>query len=258
MENIIYNILYIIIYSFLGWCCEVIYCYIIDHKFTNRGFLNGPLCPVYGFGAFFVLTFLDMYKNNVILVFILGIIITSVLEYITSFLLEAIFHTKWWDYSKHKFNIHGRVCLLNSTLFGILSVILVEFINPIIVDFVSKFPEKIVFIVTIILLALIAIDFVVTVQAMIKLNSKLHNLQDLSKEFEEFGISFIDKTEKELELTMSKFKREANLKEEMLNRAKSLRRNNILQRRLLKAFPNMKHKRYNELLQKLRKEDKLK
>ncbi|MDU2827420.1 MAG: putative ABC transporter permease, partial [Clostridium perfringens] len=166
--------------------------------------------------------------------------------------------TKWWDYSKHKFNIHGRVCLLNSTLFGILSVILVEFINPIIVDFVSKFPEKIVFIVTIILAALIVIDFVVTVQAMIKLNSKLHNLQDLSKEFEEFGISFIDKTEKELELTMNKFKREANLKEEMLNRAKSLRRNNILQRRLLKAFPNMKHKRYNELLQKLRKEDKLK
>ena len=242
MENIIYNILYIIIYSFLGWCCEVIYCYIIDHKFTNRGFLNGPLCPVYGFGAFFVLTFLDMYKSNVILVFI----------------LEAIFHTKWWDYSKHKFNIHGRVCLLNSTLFGILSVILVEFINPIIVDFVSKFPEKIVFIVTIILVALIAIDFVVTVQAMIKLNSKLHNLQDLSKEFEKFGISFIDKTEKELELTMSKFKREANLKEEMLNRAKYLRRNNILQRRLLKAFPNMKHKRYNELLQKLRKEYKLK
>ena len=207
---------------------------------------------------FFVLTFLDMYKSNIILVFILGIIITSVLEYITSFLLEAIFHTKWWDYSKHKFNIHGRVCLLNSTLFGILSVILVEFINPIIVDFVSKFPEKIVFIVTIILAALIVIDFVVTVQAMIKLNSKLHNLQDLSKEFEEFGISFIDKTEKELELTMNKFKREANLKEEMLNRAKSLRRNNILQRRLLKAFPNMKHKRYNELLQKLRKEDKLK
>ncbi|MCL1415455.1 putative ABC transporter permease, partial [Escherichia coli] len=118
-------------------------------------------------------TFLDMYKSNIILVFILGIIITSVLEYITSFLLEAIFHTKWWDYSKHKFNIHGRVCLLNSTLFGILSVILVEFINPIIVDFVSKFPEKIVFIVTIILAALIVIDFVVTVQAMIKLNSKL-------------------------------------------------------------------------------------
>ncbi|MBS5922562.1 MAG: putative ABC transporter permease, partial [Clostridium perfringens] len=201
---------------------------------------------------------LDMYKSNVILVFILGIIITSVLEYITSFLLEAIFHTKWWDYSKHKFNIHGRVCLLNSTLFGILSVILVEFINPIIVDFVSKFPENIVFIVTIILVALIAIDFVVTVQAMLKLNSKLHNLQDLSKEFEEFGISFIDKTERELELTMSKFKRETHLKEEMLNRAKALRKNNILQRRLLKAFPNMKHKRYNELLQKLRKEDKLK
>ncbi|HAT4263415.1 TPA: putative ABC transporter permease [Clostridium perfringens] len=258
MENIIYNILYIIIYSFLGWCCEVIYCYILDHKFTNRGFLNGPLCPVYGFGAFFVLTFLDLYKRNLILVFILGIVITSILEYVTSFLLESIFHTKWWDYSKHKFNIHGRVCLLNSTLFGILSVILVEFINPIIVDFVSKFPKKIIFLITIILLTLIAIDLIVTVQAMIKLNANLYNLQNLSKEFEKLGISFIDKTEKELEITISKIKHESNLKEELLNKVHSIRRNNLLEKRLLKAFPNMKHKRYNELLQKLRKYYKLK
>lgn len=256
MERVIYNILYIIIYSFLGWVCEVIYCSIIDHKFTNRGFLNGPLCPIYGFGAFFVLTFLDDYKNNVIVVFILGVIITSILEYITSFVLEAIFHTKWWDYSKHRFNIHGRVCLLNSTLFGILSVVLVEVINPIIVDFVGKFPEKLVFVVTIVLTATIAVDFVVTVHTMLKLNSKLHNLHGLSKEFEELGVSFIDKTETELELTMKKFKHKTSLKEDMLNRARALRKNNILQRRLLKAFPNMKHKKYNELLQKLRKENK--
>lgn len=256
MGNIIYNILYIIIYSFLGWCCEVIYCYILDHKFTNRGFLNGPLCPVYGFGAFFVLTFLDRFKENIFLVFILGVFITSILEYITSFVLEAVFHTKWWDYSKHKFNIHGRVCLLNSTLFGLLSVVLVEVINPIIRDFVSKFPEKIVFLVTIVLTASIAIDFVITVQTMLKLNSKLHSLQDLSKEFEEIGVSFIDKTEKELELTMKKFKHESRLKEDLLNKARVLRKNSLLQRRILKAFPNMKHKRYNELLDKLKKESK--
>ena len=176
-----------------------------------------------------------MYKRNLILVFILGIVITSILEYVTSFLLESIFHTKWWDYSKHKFNIHGRVCLLNSTLFGILSVILVEFINPIIVDFVSKFPKKIIFLITIILLTLIAIDLIVTVQAMIKLNANLHNLQNLSKEFEKLGISFIDKTEKELEITISKIKHESNLKEELLNKVHSIRRNNLLEKRLLKA-----------------------
>ncbi|EGT3617400.1 putative ABC transporter permease [Clostridium perfringens] len=256
MERIIYNIMYIIIYSFLGWLCEVIYCYIIDHKFTNRGFLNGPLCPIYGFGAFFVLTFLDEYKNNVILVFILGVIITSVLEYITSFVLEAVFHTKWWDYSEHRFNIHGRVCLLNSTLFGILSVVLVEFINPIIVDFVRKFPEKLVFVITIVLASTIIVDFIVTVHTMIKLNSKLHSLHELSNEFEEIGVSFIDKTEKELEITINKFKHGTSVKEDMLNRLRALRKNNVLQRRLIKAFPNMKHKKYNELLQKLRKENK--
>lgn len=256
MERIIYNILYIIIYSFLGWGCEVIYCYIIDHRFTNRGFLNGPLCPIYGFGAFFVLTFLDSYKNNIILVFILGVIITSILEYITSFVLEAIFHTKWWDYSEHRFNIHGRVCLLNSTLFGVLSVVLVEVINPAIVDFVSKFPEKLVFALTIVLTATITVDFIVTVHTMLKLNSKLRGLHGLAKEFGELGVSFIDKTEKELEFTMNKFKGETSLKENMLNRARALRKNNILQRRLLKAFPNMKHKKYDELLQKLRKENK--
>lgn len=256
MRIIIYNILYIIIYSFLGWLCEVIYCYIPDHKFTNRGFLNGPLCPVYGFGAFFVLTFLDRYKGNILLVFVLGVIITSILEYITSFLLELFFHTKWWDYSSHRFNIHGRVCLLNSTLFGLLSVVLVEFINPIIVNFVSIFPKKLIYIITILLSLSIIIDFILTVQTMINLNSKLHRLQDLSKEFERLGVSFIDKSEKELETTIMKFKQEPYVKEEMLNKAKYLRKNNLIQRRILKAFPNMRHKRYNELLEKLRKENK--
>ncbi|MGG5461767.1 putative ABC transporter permease [Clostridium sp. B9] len=255
MENIIYKILYIIIYSFLGWICEVIYCYILDHKFTNRGFLNGPLCPVYGFGALFVLTFLNDFRNNVFLVFILGVIITSVLEYVTSVILEVSFHTKWWDYSNHKFNIHGRVCLLNSTLFGILSVVLVEVINPAIVNLVSKFPKELVILITILLTTAIFVDFVITVSTMLKLNSKLHNLNGLANEFEELGISFIEKTEKDLDLAISKLNKGKN-KEEILNRVRSLRKDGLVQRRILKAFPTMKHKKYDNLLQGLKKFNK--
>lgn len=256
MDVLIYNALYIIIYSFLGWICEVIYCYILDHKFTNRGFLNGPLCPVYGFGAIFVLTFLNQYKNNVFLVFIIGIIITSVLEYVTSVVLEVSFHTKWWDYSNHKFNIHGRVCLLNSTMFGILSVVLIEVINPIIVGFVHKFSKESIYFVTYILLGMITIDFIITVATMIKLNSKLEKLNALAYEFEELGVSFIEKTEKDLDFAISKFKSEKSNREELLCRIRELRKGGIIQRRLLKAFPNMKHKIHNDILQGLRKLNK--
>lgn len=253
MNLFIYNALYIIIYSFLGWICEVLYCYMLDHKFTNRGFLNGPLCPVYGFGAIFVLTFLDEYKNNVLLVFIIGIIITSILEYITSLILEVSFHTKWWDYSEHKFNIHGRVCLLNSTLFGILSVILVEVINPKIVDFIGKFPREVIYFVTYILVSLIAIDFILTITTMLKLNSRLSELNELLSDFEELGVSFIEKTEKDLKVKINKFKNEKINREELIGKIKKLRKNGLMQRRLLKAFPNMKHKKHDEILQILRK-----
>ena len=115
-------ILYFAIYSILGWGCEVIYCSLPAKRFINRGFLNGPYCPVYGIGALIVLYLLEPYKTSPFLVFLLGIFLTSLLEYITSYILEKTFHAHWWDYSKRKYNIYGRVCLLNSTLFGILSL----------------------------------------------------------------------------------------------------------------------------------------
>lgn len=104
-------ILYFFIYAFLGWVSECIYCSIGHKKIINRGFLNGPVCPIYGFGALIVIFFLKRYENNVLELFLYGIIVTSILEYITGYLLEMIFNTTWWDYSRKKFNIKGRVCL---------------------------------------------------------------------------------------------------------------------------------------------------
>ena len=88
-----------LVYSFLGWVCETVYCSIGQRKFVNRGFLNGPLCPVYGFGAVAVLLFLRPLRENLLLLFFGGMILTSVIEYITGFALEKLFAAKWWDYS---------------------------------------------------------------------------------------------------------------------------------------------------------------
>ena len=110
-------------YSFLGWCCETTYCSIGAGHFINRGFLSGPVCPVYGFGAMAVILLLEPVKNSAALVFLLGMAVASVLEYITGWLLETLFHTKWWDYSTYRFNIHGRVCLRNSLMLDRKSVV---------------------------------------------------------------------------------------------------------------------------------------
>ena len=125
------------LYSFLGWVCESIYCSIGERKLINRGFLNGPVCPVYGFGAVIVVKLLTPFENNLVLLFLTGMAATSVLEYITGFLLETLFHTKWWDYSGRKCNIHGRVCLRNSLLFGGLSVIAMKLVNPVVAGLVD-------------------------------------------------------------------------------------------------------------------------
>ena len=127
---ILQNILLFFIYSFLGWVCETVYCSIGGRRFVNRGFLNGPLCPVYGFGALIVVWAMQPFYKSVLLTFVAGVVLTSILEYITGWLLETLFHLKLWDYSERFLNINGRVCLKNSLMFGILAVVTVFYIHP--------------------------------------------------------------------------------------------------------------------------------
>ena len=134
--------LYFTAYSILGWACETFYCSVGSRKFVNRGFLNGPVCPVYGFGAVLVILLLRSTEKNLVALFLSGMMVTTVLEYLTSVLLEKLFHMKWWDYSRYKFQINGRVCLLNSLMFGGLSVILMRVLHPWISGMIGKIPEK--------------------------------------------------------------------------------------------------------------------
>lgn len=142
METLSNLFLSFVIYAFFGWICEVIYCSIISKKFVNRGVLFLPVCPIYGFGALIVTFISKPFNDYFILVFIIGIISTTLVEFLTSYLLERIFGLRLWDYSHYKFNFMGRVCLLNSLLFGLMVLAVVYGINPILISFLNNIEQS--------------------------------------------------------------------------------------------------------------------
>ena len=141
ISNNIYNIIYLFtFYSFGGWCLEVSYYFKNERRFVNRGFLKGPFCPIYGCCIVTLIFILEPYKNNIPLLFLSAFFFTSFLEYITGFLLEKTFNSKWWDYSDDPLNIHGRVCLPYSLIWATGEVIIITIINPIIINVINKIP----------------------------------------------------------------------------------------------------------------------
>lgn len=233
------TILFFFIYSCMGWVCECIYCSIPARKFINRGFLTGPLCPVYGFGALLVIWMLTPVSSDVGMLFIFGLLVTSALEYITSLLLEKLFHMKWWDYSTKHCNIHGRVCLLNSVLFGILSVLLMRGIHPPIRRLVNTFSPTVLFIATYTLCGILLLDLIVSVHATLQLNGKLKQLHSVLEEIQEKSAQHrLDFGEKLAKLRERQF---------------ALEHHHVFShRRLLRAFPHLKSTRYHEEAVRLR------
>lgn len=136
MDNIKDIFLWFLLYSFIGWVYETILCSVKQRRFINRGFLNGPYCPIYGVGAVVNLLALGRFTNPALL-FIAGAVMDCTLEYITSWGMEKLFHARWWDYSKKFLNINGRVCLLGAVAFGSFSVVLVLFMHPFFVQKLS-------------------------------------------------------------------------------------------------------------------------
>lgn len=173
-----------VIYAFIGYICEVIYCSIGQRKLVNRGFLYGPWLPIYGFGGLIVNICLIPLKAYPVLVFILGMILTSIVEYIGSWGLEKIFSIKLWDYSKHFANINGRVCLLNSTLFGIMSVSLVYLVQPYITLLISVIPSVVQYYLADVLRLLFAVDLTLSVIKMSAFKKALREAVNKAREIE--------------------------------------------------------------------------
>lgn len=197
-----------LIYSFIGWIVEVSAFLIQDHKFVNRGFFIGPVVPIYGTGGILITILLTKYQSDPIVLFCMGVIVCSILEYLTSYIMEKIFKTRWWDYSNKKFNINGRICLSNLLLFGIMGLVMVYLINPFLMDILNKIDPILLKCVVSILMVLFVIDFFVS----FSVTSKIKNVGK---------VVLKDSTE---EIN-------AKVKEILLSKGK-------LTRRIIKAFPN--------------------
>ena len=169
-------------YSILGWIMESTYVFIKTRKFINRGFLLGPYCPIYGFGGIIIIIYLSQYKDNLLTVFIMSMVLCSILEYITSFLMEKLFNTRWWDYSNKKFNLNGRICGYNSLLFGIASIIVLYLINPIITDTIKNLNTTTLCIISSIGLIIFLTDTIISCNIINKLKSTVKNIDIKSKD----------------------------------------------------------------------------
>lgn len=145
--------------SFGGWVYETIYCSVVEGEFTKRGFLFGPTCPIYGIGAIAEWLVLGQISNPII-VFIIGAVLATVIEYSTGLFLERRFKKKWWDYSMFKFNLHGRICPQASAVFGAFSVTSVFVLVPTMLDVLMIFSKHTVSVVAFIVVTLYFLDTV--------------------------------------------------------------------------------------------------
>lgn len=176
MQLISYILLFFV-YSFLGWCLEVLCKLIDDHKFVNRGFLIGPYCPIYGFGALTMTIFLSKYLDDPVTLFIMIVLICSILEYLTSYILEKIYNTRWWDYTNYKFNINGRICLETMIPFGIFGMFIMYKTNPLFLNIINKIPTNIAILLAILLLIIIIIDNIISSKTILEIQKINNNIQ---------------------------------------------------------------------------------
>ena len=206
----IYFLLFMI-YSVIGWCMEVT-CKLIQYKrFINRGFLIGPYCPIYGYGAILITILLRKYIYDPWVLFVMAILVCGTLEYLTSFFMEKIFKARWWDYSQRKFNLNGRVCFGTIIPFGILGLFIMYVSNPFLLEKLELIPEVWLNWISGILFTIYIVDNIVST----------------------FVIRYVKKAEliagKDLDNT-----------EEMTTKVKEILENkSVLHRRLVKAYPTL-------------------
>lgn len=193
-----YKIFYFFfLYCFVGWIWESSYVSVKNRRLVNRGFLNGPIIPIYGTAA--TLIYLTFYNPSMIMmvehtdwkgyviIFFLGMIVASSLEFVTSFLMEKLFHAKWWDYSDIPLNLQGRICLPVSAFWGLLSVVLVKVLHPRMGQLIEWIPRAVGEAVGYVILILFLTDLTMTVIATVQMDKKINAMQKLREELYEFA-----------------------------------------------------------------------
>lgn len=251
-----------LIYAFLGWCSEVAFAAVNKGKFVNRGFLNGPVCPIYGFGMLIVVTALWGLKGNLILLFLGSATLTTALEFVTGFVLEKFFHDKWWDYSDMPFNIKGYICLKFTVLWGIAATFIVGAVHRFVYMLIVKIPAVPGIILLSVFAAAFITDFVITVTELAKMPKKLGALLEAEKALraisDKIGENISDTTiaakEKGSEIAVENKPKIDELKAEYEKKKQefsaAFEKRNFVHRRIVKAFPNLKNGRYSAVYER--------
>jgi uncharacterized membrane protein len=277
------------LYSLIGWIYESCYVSIHKKRWVNRGFLNGPIIPLYGTAATVIYMAFWQYKESYLLVFVGGIVLASTLEYITSLVMELIFHAKWWDYSDRKLNLNGRICLAASMLWGVLSIIMIEIFQPFVHKLIITLPKQAAEYLGYFVFAIFTADVTITVVHTLQLDKMLSELDKLRQDileflestkiyetkeewknkwnihrFPEFADHIRELIDENTDRLMEYNNREGfELKNFRLDVEKHVRdyigrfqrksdRTSIVQKRLLKAFPNMHSVKKDAALKDLR------
>ena len=168
------------VYAFLGWCTEVGYAALRTGRFVNRGFLNGPVCPIYGFGVVIVLWALEPLAENILLLFLGSVVLTSALEWVTGLVLEKLFHQRWWDYSDEPLNIGGYICLRFSLMWGAACLFVVKILHPAVVWGIRALPHLAGWGLLAVFAAVMAVDLAATVRTIARMNKQLSQLDELA------------------------------------------------------------------------------
>ena len=254
-----YDILtWFFLYAFLGWCTEVVYAAAVTGKFVNRGFLCGPVCPIYGFGMVAVLTLLRPVQDNLLLLFLGAVGLTTALEYLVGWLAETVLHERLWDYSDVPFNIKGYVCLKFSLLWGLGCLLLIKVIHPVLMKPIGWIPHAVGWWLLGLFCAAILTDFVLTGVEALKISKRFRAAEELERMLREvsdgigenlsFGVLAMRKHWPEWEEKWKAIREKrpeaaARLREKWESCARLFEHEGFTRRRLLKAFPQLQKSR---------------
>lgn len=275
-EFAVKTVYWFFLYGCIGWCVEVVYAAVKEHKLVNRGFLCGPICPIYGFGmvglvySVQLIPLPDSGSMSAVSIFFIGMVLTTAIELVGGWVLYKLYHIRWWDYSKMKYNLGGYICPQFSLLWGLGSVLMIKVVHPLLARGSNPMPFRVMLILDIVLLIIFVVDVIVSTAAAIGLNKYLSEIDELrarlrvtsDKLTTVLGTGAMNADtvldEQKLQLALAKLEGRENtaeLRAEATARVAELReklaavdRHPLSTRRLLRAFPDMKSLNYAETL----------
>ena len=220
---------YFLWWSVFGWFLEVVDRTLETGGFENRGFLNGPICPIYGFGVIIITHVLAPLKGNILILYVLSVAICTSFELFVGVLMEKLFHAKWWDYSEEKFNYRGFICLRISLLWGVGSVLVICVMQPLIEKLVAKIPYLGGNIFAAIIMVIIIIDRIATLSDIRQFNMRLKQIDYIATLLHDKSIALGENISDEVLVLNAKYEK---LSEQ------------IKTSRIVRAFPTMKPLNY--------------